>query len=56
MIFTFLITNLTTLPVDVAFHPVNNVHWMIFNLVNDTMFVFDVILNLFTGESYNSRC
>jgi len=48
----FLITNLVVLPVSIAFfYDDPGVHWIIFNITCDTMFILDIVINFRTGIS-----
>lgn len=48
----FLVTNLVVLPVSIAFfYDDVGVHWIVFNISCDTMFILDIIINFRTGEA-----
>ena len=47
----FLVTNLIVLPVSIAFF-FNDMgsHWMIFNIICDSLFLVDIVINFRTGK------
>ncbi|XP_067951844.1 potassium/sodium hyperpolarization-activated cyclic nucleotide-gated channel 1-like [Watersipora subatra] len=46
----FLITNLIVLPVSIAFfYDDVGLHWIVFNITCDTMFILDILINFRTG-------
>ncbi len=46
-----LITNVIVLPVAIAFfsEEINSARWIIFNVVSDAFFLFDIVVNFRTG-------
>lgn len=46
-----LITNVIVLPVAIAFfsEEINSARWIIFNVVSDALFLFDIVVNFRTG-------
>ena len=48
-----LITNVIVLPVAIAFfsEEINSTRWIIFNVVSDAFFLFDIVVNFRTGLS-----
>jgi hypothetical protein len=49
-----LITNVIVLPVAIAFfsEEINSARWIIFNVVSDAFFLFDIVVNFRTGLFY----
>jgi len=49
-----LITNVIVLPVAIAFfsEEINSARWIIFNVVSDAFFLFDIVVNFRTGRIY----
>jgi len=49
-----LITNVIVLPVAIAFfsEEINSARWIIFNVVSDAFFLFDIVVNFRTGLIY----
>jgi hypothetical protein len=46
-----LITNVIVLPVAIAFfsEEINSARWIIFNIISDAFFLFDIVVNFRTG-------
>ncbi len=49
-----LITNVIVLPVAIAFFSdeINSARWIIFNVISDAFFLFDIVVNFRTGLVY----
>jgi hypothetical protein len=47
-----LITNVIVLPVAIAFFSdeINSARWIIFNVISDAFFLFDIVVNFRTGQ------
>ena len=47
-----LITNVIVLPVAIAFFSdeINSARWIIFNVISDAFFLFDIVVNFRTGK------
>ena len=47
-----LITNVIVLPVAIAFfsEEINSARWIIFNVISDAFFLFDIVVNFRTGK------
>jgi EamA domain-containing membrane protein RarD len=49
-----LITNVIVLPVAIAFfsEEINSARWIIFNIISDAFFLFDIVVNFRTGWNF----
>jgi len=49
-----LITNVIVLPVAIAFFSdeINSARWIIFNVISDAFFLFDIVVNFRSGKFY----
>ncbi len=49
-----LITNVIVLPVAIAFfsEEINSARWIIFNIISDAFFLFDIVVNFRTGWKF----